>query len=164
MMTSSNGNIFREFPAKRPVTRSFDVFFDLCLNKRLSKQSWGWWSETLSCSLWRHSNVIGIVGNAGSTYPCLLWGILYHPGRDHTLYGLGQWGKALHSNASFHWPSPHPERSLSRHVRNNSKYVFIFFPQINLERQELNITWWRHHIETFSALLVLCEGNPPVTG
>ena len=28
---------------KRPVTRSFDVFFDLRLNKCLSKQSWGWW-------------------------------------------------------------------------------------------------------------------------
>ena len=60
MMTSSNGNIFRvtgplcgEFtgprwiPAQRPVTRSFDVFFDLRLNKRLSKQWWGWWFETL---------------------------------------------------------------------------------------------------------------------
>ena len=35
-----------EFPAQRPVTRSFDVFFDLRLNKRLSKQSWGWWFET----------------------------------------------------------------------------------------------------------------------
>ena len=62
MMTSSNGNIFRvtghlcgefpgpgEFPAQRPVTRNFDVFFDLRLNK-------GWWFETLSCSLWRHIN------------------------------------------------------------------------------------------------------------
>ena len=52
MMTSSNRNIFRvtghlcgeftgpgEFPAQRPVTRSFDVFFDLRLNKRLRKQS-----------------------------------------------------------------------------------------------------------------------------
>ena len=70
MMTSSNGTIFRvtghlcgeftgpgEFLAQRPVTRSFDVFFDLRLNKRLSKQSWGWWFETLSCSLWRHRNV-----------------------------------------------------------------------------------------------------------
>ena len=27
-----------EFPAQRPVTQSFDVFFDLHLNKRLSKQ------------------------------------------------------------------------------------------------------------------------------
>ena len=69
MMTSSNGNIFRvtgplcgeftgpgEFPTQRPVTRSFDVFFDLRLNKGLSKQPWGWWFETPSCSLWRHRN------------------------------------------------------------------------------------------------------------
>ena len=47
-----------EFPHKWPVTRSFDVFFDLRLNKRLSKQSWGWWFETLSCPLWRHCNAI----------------------------------------------------------------------------------------------------------
>ena len=71
MMTSSNGNIFRvtsplcgeftgpgEFPTQRPVTRSFDVFFDLRLNKPLNKQSWGWWFETLSRSLWRHRNDI----------------------------------------------------------------------------------------------------------
>ena len=42
---------------QRTVTRSFEVFFDLRLNKRLSKQSWGWWFETLSRPLWRHSNV-----------------------------------------------------------------------------------------------------------
>ena len=71
MMTSSNGNIFGvtghlcgeftgpgEFPAQRPVTRSFDVFFDLSLNKRLSKQSRGWWFETQSHPLWRHCNGI----------------------------------------------------------------------------------------------------------
>ena len=45
-----------EFPSQRPVTRSFDVFFDLCLNKRLSKQSRCWWFKTPSCSLWRHCN------------------------------------------------------------------------------------------------------------
>ena len=40
MMTSSNGNIFRvtgEFPSQKPVTRSFDIFFDLRPNNRLSK-------------------------------------------------------------------------------------------------------------------------------
>ena len=36
--------------------RSFDIFFDLRLNKRLSKQSWGWWFETPSRPLWRHRN------------------------------------------------------------------------------------------------------------
>ena len=70
MMTSSNGNIFRftgplcreftgpgEFRAQRPVTRSFDVFFHLHLNKRLSKQPRGWWFETPPWSLWRQCNV-----------------------------------------------------------------------------------------------------------
>ena len=43
-----------EFPTQRPVTRSFDVFFDLRLNKGLSKQMWGWWFDTPSGSLGRH--------------------------------------------------------------------------------------------------------------
>ena len=42
---AGNSQVTGEFPAERPVTRSFDVFFDLRLNKRLSKQSWGWWFE-----------------------------------------------------------------------------------------------------------------------
>ena len=53
MLTSSNWNIFhvtgplwgeftgdRWIPSQRPVTRSFDVFFDLHLKKRLFNQSW----------------------------------------------------------------------------------------------------------------------------
>ena len=43
-----NSPVPSEFPTQMPVTRSFDVFFDLRLNKRLSKQWWGWWFETLS--------------------------------------------------------------------------------------------------------------------
>ena len=50
-----------EFPAQRPETRSFDVFFDLRLNKRLSKQSWGWWFKTLSHPIWRLRNVVMII-------------------------------------------------------------------------------------------------------
>ena len=45
-----------EFPSQRPVPRSFNAFFDLCLNKRLSKQSRRRWFEMQSCSLWRHCN------------------------------------------------------------------------------------------------------------
>ena len=47
-----------EFPSQSPVAWSFHVFFDLCLNKRLIKQSWGWWFETPSCPLWHHCNVM----------------------------------------------------------------------------------------------------------
>ena len=53
---AGNSPVPGEFPAQRPVTWSFDVFFDLRLNKILSKQSWSWWSETPSSSLWRHRN------------------------------------------------------------------------------------------------------------
>ena len=45
-----------EFPAHRPATRSFDVFFDLLLNKRLSKQWLDWWFEP-SRPLKRHCNI-----------------------------------------------------------------------------------------------------------
>ena len=67
MMTPSNGNIFLvtgllwgEFtghgriPSHRPVTRSFDVYFDQRPNNRLSKPSRRRWFETPLCSLWRH--------------------------------------------------------------------------------------------------------------
>ena len=39
---AGNSPVTGEFPAQRPVTQIFDVFFDLRLNKRLSKQWWGW--------------------------------------------------------------------------------------------------------------------------
>ena len=57
-----NSPVPGEVPAQRAVTRSFDVFFALRLNKRLSKQSWGWWFETPSRLLWRHHNDQDIVG------------------------------------------------------------------------------------------------------
>ena len=44
------------FPHTGQLTRSFDVFFDLRYNKRLSKQSRRRWFETPSRSLWRHYN------------------------------------------------------------------------------------------------------------
>ena len=51
-----NSPVTGEFSAQRPMTWSFDVFFDLSLNNRLSKQSWGWWFEMPLHSLWRHCN------------------------------------------------------------------------------------------------------------
>ena len=69
IMTSSNGNVLRvtgllcgEFTGPRwiSLTKASDAelwcFFDLRPNKRVSKQSWGWWSETPSSSLWRQCN------------------------------------------------------------------------------------------------------------
>ena len=56
VICAGNSPVLGEFPTQRPVMWSFDVFFDLRLNKRLSKQSWGWWFETLSRPLWCHRN------------------------------------------------------------------------------------------------------------
>ena len=83
MMTSSDGNISAllaicagnspvpgEFPTQRPVTRSFDVFLDLRLNKRLSKQPWDWWFESLSRPLWRHRNDCPRCGSLHSATYC----------------------------------------------------------------------------------------------
>ena len=73
MITSSNGNILGlmalcegqspvkgEFPSQRQVTRSFEVFFDLRLNKQLSKQSKRRWFETPLRLSWRHCNVLQV--------------------------------------------------------------------------------------------------------
>ena len=45
-LCAGNSPVTREFPVQRPVTRSFDVFFDLRPNKQLSKKSRDWWIET----------------------------------------------------------------------------------------------------------------------
>ena len=58
VICAGNSPVPGEFAAQRPVTRSFDVFFDLYMNKRLSKQPWSRWFETLPRPLWRHSNVV----------------------------------------------------------------------------------------------------------
>ena len=57
-LCAGNSPVTGEFPSQRPVTWSFGVFFDLCLNKRSSKQSRRRWFETPSRSLWRHCNVL----------------------------------------------------------------------------------------------------------
>ena len=54
---AGNSPVTGEFALQRPVTRVFDVFFDLYPNKRLSKRSIRWWLEKPSRSSWRHCNV-----------------------------------------------------------------------------------------------------------
>ena len=68
--TSSNGNIFRgtgPLWGQRQVTRSFHVYFDLRLNKRLSKQSIRRWVETPSRWLWHRCNAHWIKKQSGDS-------------------------------------------------------------------------------------------------
>ena len=55
-LCAGNSPVIGEFPSQRPMTRSYDVFFHLRLNDGWVKQSWGWWFETPSRSLWRNVN------------------------------------------------------------------------------------------------------------
>ena len=82
-LCAGNSPVTGEFPAQRPVTRSFDVSFDLRLNKRFSKQSRSWWFETASSSLWRHTNA-WVSQHDGCKNP----GALLVPGRQHGLARL----------------------------------------------------------------------------
>ena len=64
----------RNSPHKGTKASDAELWCFLRLNKRLRKQSWGCWFETLSCPLWRHCNdshggcshSIGHIGWTGS--------------------------------------------------------------------------------------------------
>ena len=59
LLTVCEGNplVTDGFSSQTPVTWSFDIFFDLRLNKRFSKRSRRRWFETPLRSLWCHCNV-----------------------------------------------------------------------------------------------------------
>ena len=69
---AGNSSVTGEFPTQKPVTRSFDVFFDLRLNNRFRKQSWGWWFEMTLCPLWRHCNDLIKIGEHNKLLPMQL--------------------------------------------------------------------------------------------
>ena len=62
-----NSPVPGEFLAQRPVTRSFDALFDVRMDKRLNKHSWGWLLETPLHPLWRQTYYIQI------TLPGTIW-------------------------------------------------------------------------------------------
>ena len=94
--------------------RALIFFFDLCLNKRLSKQSWGWWFETPSCSSWRHYNV----------------------------YATCQWETTLECNVVFNWLSRTQNPSLiwPEALGDTYKYQdFIKQTYLFLSKMETNV-------------------------
>ena len=84
-LCAGNSPVNGEFPSQRPVTQSFDVSFDLRLNKRPSKQLWGWWFETPSRPLWCHYNVAGILVIQNSWSPMLMQWRYYSLALSHAL-------------------------------------------------------------------------------
>ena len=134
-----------EFPVQRPVTRSFDVFFDLHPNKRLSKQSWGWWSETPSSSLWRHRNFF-------CHYHCF---ILYIMTRHITFDVFIELINSAHLNTGQNnW--------IFYYFHMMINHVICFHGCAPDLCESAHLPWWRHQIETPSAYF-LFAANSPVT-
>ena len=161
-----------EFPSQRPVTRSFDVFLWSAPDKRLSKQLWGWWFETLSRSLWRHCNGITKtwtdhwrcsvsrdegprLGASGPTHD----DVAYAPksildiwsGRTPESISSSQ--KSTYNNSGSHVPAEtpnhlHPQtRSINEKAHpDHTKQVAVL-----IRRRHILSTWWRHQMESFSA-------------
>ena len=116
------------------MTRSFDVFFDLRLNKRLSKQRWGWWFETPSWSLCRHGNVRR-----------------YNHITRHRNYQVNFRIRVVTDTLKI-------KNDTDYVTVQWNKNVSLTLSEI------LRYPWWRHQTETFSALLAFPAGNSPVTG
>ena len=97
-----NSPITSEFPAQRPVTRIFHVFFHLRQNKRLSKQWWDWWFRTPSRPLWRHCDVSFVHGILISwEYGSALW----YSANFKTLLQKSNklWGNTISGEFSLRW-------------------------------------------------------------
>ena len=123
------------------------MFSLICaLNKRLSKQSGGWWFETPSRSLWRHCNEV-------------MW-------YTHWTIVLSA---SCKDNQAQDWSiCISRSRAMESITYRCHRYGLLWCIKelLNyLEGPGLPLwTWWRHQMETFSALLAICAGNSPVTG
>ena len=106
---AGNSTVAGEFPAQRPVTRSLGASFDLRLNKRLSKQSRGWWFETPSCPLRRHCKVTMMVAEALviCRYPAITTSMAVRLWPHLWLFGVGHHGVCRCSGATSALDHPH---------------------------------------------------------
>ena len=176
----------RWIPLTKTLTRSFNVFFDLHLNKRLSEQSRRLWFETPSGLSWRHCNAMKISRKTPHStlvktwYGSSLMSVMCE--RSFAIAII-----VLCAISNFIWPryiksllymymyyfimcisqcqpltdAPYlPKLFRLLHWHWGSR---IIAPVPIKHRKNLD-TWWRHQIGTLSALLALCAGNSPVTG
>ena len=149
-MTSSNGNILRvtghlcgDFPGPRwvPRTKASDAepwcflwSVDLRLNKRLDKQSWGWWFETPSHPLWRHCNVSTFryalnqngSGSSTSVFTGSLLGNLVsaiyrrRSGKITSVNRVHTTKSGYLATIAWNTPKKHPQETPPRHARKSS--------------------------------------------
>ena len=134
-LCAGNSPVTGEVPAQRPVTRSFDVFFDLCLNKRLSKHSWGWWFETPWRPLWRHCNVNMLRKPSTHEYHCVLSTHRYGMYATRSLSHKTCWQHKVEKHMFFF--------SWQKVVSNKAFYFFATYPELKTSQFNNGIlqTW-----------------------
>ena len=143
-LCAGNSLVTGEFPAQKPVTRSFHIFFDLRLNKRLNKQSWCWWFETPSCSLWRD-----IRYSCCMVKWCSSTNVPFSK-RSPTVPGTVQ---------TCRWDKDMALWKGMRSLRQQLDTVHAVGTRISMERPQTEVAlWWRHQMNTFSALLSFVRG------
>ena len=143
---AGNSSVTGEFPAQRPVTRSFDVFFDLRLNTRMSKQRWARWFEMPSRPSWRHyndiiffvkwelgfgldqannSSLLKTKASVVRTWTCLQkWSEHSNDSNFYWKYGCSKYLN-LHIPPSnlYHNPSTHPQSPTPSPQKYNVRYI-----------------------------------------
>ena len=97
-----------DIPAQRPVTWSFDVFFELRPNKRLSKLWGGWWFEMPSRPLLRHCNNMPTTQIKSNQ-------IFYSP---HKIHMVHTWYICTYTNDCFIWMVNREARRINLHKQS----------------------------------------------
>ena len=149
---AGNSPVTGEFPAQRPMTWSHDVFFDLHLNKQLSKQSWGCWFEMPSHPLWRNCDegwdmmfllwVLNRVYNFPSLMLC--WTQSYSSGLSHD--DIVAW---FHITGPL-WGESTSQRWIhsKRMIQSFDDFFVVSLKKLLLRKQWFQMSWalqWRHN-------------------
>ena len=71
------------------------------------------------------------------------------------------WTKAKEPLEKNQWDLNQNKIIIRKNASNNLQPICS---GLNVSTECSHSTWWRHQMETFSALLALCAGNSPVTG
>ena len=110
---TGNTQVPGEFPAQRPVTRSFDVFFDLRLNKRLGNQP-NWNSHTQKI-VNKISRTLGVMNRLKRYLPISAMKLMYDSLiLSHLKFGITNWG--------FEWDRISKLQKRALRIMTNSKY------------------------------------------
>ena len=152
VLCAGNSPVTGEFPAQRSVMWNFDVYFDLHLNKQLSKQSWGWWFEMPSHPLWRHHNVTTLWNKSLSLLKSFYFSAsvlkwidkmcsCHHINRADSMFVPSQWETSLQSSAIFHYLGAKLESALHEYFHYLPPVIMFYIYNIGRQHTFLQSEW-----------------------